>query len=141
MNLPRPAISSTLLAFLVALYLLFLLNGTFWGQAVAYYDGDPLNFGVFIVVLVLLHFAVLLALSAPYIIKPVYVLLIMIGAGASYFVSTFGTVIDRDMIANAVDTTSTEAGHLMTPAYFRHLFLYGVIPSALVLWVRVIHLP
>lgn len=139
--MPRPAVSSTLLSLLVSLYLLFLLNGAFWREASNYYADRPGSFAIFIAILALLHFAVLLALSAQYLIKPAFIALIMIGAGASYFVNTFGTVIDRDMIANAIDTTSTEAGHLMTTAYFRHLLLFGVLPSVLVAWVRVIHRP
>lgn len=141
MALPRPAISSVWLSLLVAFYLLFLLNGTFWHEAVIYYSGDAIGFATFIAVLLLLHFAVLLAFSAPYVIKPVFIALIMIGAGASYFVDNFGTVIDRDMIANAIETTSTEAGHLLTPTYFLRLFLFGVVPSLLIAWVRIVHRP
>jgi lipid A ethanolaminephosphotransferase len=125
----------------VAGYLLFLLNGSFWRAATVYYDGRPVDFAAFIIVLALLHFCVLLAFSAPYVIKPVFIALVMIGAGASYFVDTFGTIIDRDMIANAIETTSTEAGHLMTPAYFMRLAIFGAIPSLLIVWVQIIHLP
>lgn len=141
MSLPRPSISSTALSLLVAIYLLFLLNGAFWRQANAYFNGDLWSFTVFVVVLLLLHFAALLAFSAQYVTKPIFIALIMIGAGASYFVQQFGTVIDRDMIANAMDTTSTEAGHLLTGAYFFHLAVFGIVPSLFVGWVHIEHRP
>lgn len=141
MRIPRPSISSTALSLIVACYLLFLLNNTFWRQALAYFADDRVGLTVSIAILLLLHFSVLLAFSAKYVIKPVFIALILVGAGASYFVDAFGTVIDRDMIANALETTSTEAGHLMTPAYFTRLLVYGVLPALLVAWVRVVHQP
>jgi hypothetical protein len=46
----------------------------------------------------------------------------------------FGVIIDTDMIRNAAQTTPAEAGHLMTPAFFRHMALYAVLPSLLIAW-------
>lgn len=141
MHIPRPSISSTALSLIVACYLLFLLNNSFWSEALAYFADDRFSLIVAAAILILAHFAALLAFSAQYVIKPVFIALILIGAAASYFVDAFGTVIDRDMIANVLDTTSTEAGHLITPAYLLHVLIYGVVPAALVAWVRIIHRP
>ena len=48
-----------------------------------------------------------------------------------------GVVVDRDMIQNAMTTTFAESKHLITLHFLSHVFLYGVLPSAFVLWVRI----
>jgi lipid A ethanolaminephosphotransferase len=45
------------------------------------------------------------------------------------------------MIRNAAQTTTAEAGHLMTPAFYRHMALYALLPSLLIAMVRIDHRP
>ncbi|MGC4026843.1 MAG: phosphoethanolamine--lipid A transferase [Mesorhizobium sp.] len=141
MPIRRPSLSSTALSMLVAGYILLLLNVSFWRKASSYFNGDWVHLAELALILLLLHFAVLLAFSSRRLTKPAFVFFIMAGAAASYFVDAYGIVIDRDMLLNAVVTTSTEAGHLITPVLFRHIALFGVLPSLLVCWVEVRHLP
>ncbi len=126
-----------LLTTLTAAYVLFLTNATFWSKATAYFEPNPYRFVSFVAILFLIHVAVLAVFSARQIVKPAMILFILIAAASSYFVGNFGTIIDREMIANAVETTTSEAGHLLTPAFYGHMVLYGLIPSALIVWLRV----
>lgn len=81
---------------------------------------------------------VLTILSAvKYLFKPVLVLLVLLAGGASWFIDNLGVLIDTDMVRNVFETTSAEAGDLLTAGYFRHMLLVAVIPSLLILWVRV----
>ncbi|RFC66902.1 MULTISPECIES: phosphoethanolamine transferase [Mesorhizobium] len=141
MSIRRLSLSSTALSLLVASYILLLLNISFWRKALAYFDDDWMHLAELGLILLLLHFVVLLAFSSRWLTKPVFIFFIMAGAAASYFVDAYGVVIDRDMLLNAVVTTSTEAGHLITPALLKHIALFGVLPSLFVAWVDVKHLP
>jgi lipid A ethanolaminephosphotransferase len=58
-------------------------------------------------------------------------------ACVSYFMSSYGVVIDKQMITNVLATDVRESSELMTWPLFRHLFLLGVLPSALLLLTRV----
>jgi len=137
----RLSLSSTVLSLLVSGYILMLLNITFWRKALTYFAGEWAHLVELGLILLLLHFAVLLAFSSRHLTKPAFIFFIMAGAVASYFVNAYGVVIDRDMLLNAAVTTSTEAGHLITPAFFKHVALFGVLPSLFVCWVGVRHLP
>jgi lipid A ethanolaminephosphotransferase len=73
--------------------------------------------------------------------KPVLVALLITAGVTSYYVDVLGVVVDREMIQNAVTTTFAESKHLITLQFLGHVFLYGVVPSALVLWVRIRRAP
>lgn len=127
-----PAFNTIWVAALSAAFLLFLTNGVFWSKATAFFaTNHPFLIG-FTVSLYLLFFAVLLTLSAPYMLRPVYSLIFLIAAGAGYFTDTFGVMIDRDMIRNVAQTDVAESSQLMTSSYVIHMLLYGVLPCLLI---------
>jgi lipid A ethanolaminephosphotransferase len=127
-----PAFNTIWVAALSAAFLLFLTNGVFWSKATAFFaTNHPFLIG-FTVSLYLLFFAVLLTLSAPYMLRPVYSLIFLIAAGAGYFTDTFGVMIDRDMIRNVAQTDVAESSQLMTSGYVIHMLLYGVLPCLLI---------
>jgi lipid A ethanolaminephosphotransferase len=141
MNFRRPAIGSATLTLLVAAYVLFLCNHTFWSKVSEQFAGDPVHLGLLGAVLLILYGVVLLVFSAPYVIKPVFIAVVLVAAGVSYFTDTFGTVMDRDMIQSLPQMTGMDFGHLITRPFLRHMLLYGVVPSLLIAWVRPVHLP
>lgn len=128
----------TLSAF-VSAYLLLITNGSFWAHAVAYFDDSTAALVSFGAALSLLTFAALTTASLKYVTKPVLIFLIVVSASASYFVDSFGVIIDKDMIGNAAVTTQAEASHLLTGSLATHLLLYALLPSLLVIWVKVRH--
>lgn len=132
----RPTLSLPMLQILVALFLLATANSTFWGR---YYGlmaerpaalvlGAVLSLGV-----VLFSIAII---SLPYIVRPALAFALILAAVAAYFQDNLGVVIDRDMLENAVNTTTNESRHLMTVGFFFHVALWGVLPAAFVFWVR-----
>lgn len=128
-----PALRVVLVAALSAAFLLFLTNGTFWSKATAFFaTNHPFLIG-FTVSLYLLFFAVMLTLSAPYMIRPIYSLIFLIAAGASYYTDTFGVMIDRDMIRNVAQTDMAESSQLITTGFVLHMLVYGVLPC-LAIW-------
>lgn len=67
--------------------------------------------------------------------KPVLMLLILISASASYFIFTFGIVVDKDMIANVIQTDVREAWDLATWRFALWVVFLGVLPAALLIAV------
>ncbi|MFN5995845.1 MAG: phosphoethanolamine transferase [Paracoccaceae bacterium] len=138
---PRPELSPFALNALVATYLLALCNTTFWGHLFRIFDGRTVTAVVFAGAVWALMLLVISALALRRMQKPVLVALLMIAATTSYYVDVLGVVVDRDMIQNAMTTTFAESKHLITAHFVAHVFLYGVVPSALVLWLRVRRAP
>jgi lipid A ethanolaminephosphotransferase len=85
--------------------------------------------------------AVVTALSAKYATKPFLIVFVVAASAASWFTDEFGVVVDKEMIRNAMVSTGAEAGHLITARFALHLLLSGVVPSLIILWVRVRHRP
>ncbi|KQZ82864.1 sulfatase [Mesorhizobium sp. Root157] len=141
MKLQRPVIGSTVLSVIVAVYVLFLNNATFWSKISGQFAGHPLNVAILGTAVLLLYIVFLVAFSAPYVIKPVFMAVVMISAGVAYFTDTFGTILDRDMIQNIAQTTGPESSHLITSEFLLQLLLFGVVPSLLIAWVRIKHKP
>lgn len=137
-RLARPRIGSVTLAIVGAIYLIVFTNHTFFSRAYAYFDSH-LALAAFALGLTCLFAAFTITISVKYVLKPVLVVMIFAAASASWFMDGFGTIIDVDMIRNAAQTTPSEAGHLITFAYLRHMALFGLLPSLLVCWVKVEH--
>ncbi|MBL0374868.1 phosphoethanolamine--lipid A transferase [Rhizobium sp. KVB221] len=136
----RPEIGSNTLAVIVSLYLLAVGNLTFWRRAVEGFGVGPVFWG-FALMVAALFIASAIAVSSRFLAKPIYIFLVLVSAPAAYFTDTFGTIIDRAMIENAVTTTSGEAKYLVTWQFGLHILLFGILPSLLILWVRVRHRP
>lgn len=134
----RPQIGSVTLAVIGAIYLIAFTNRTFFTRAYSYFD-NHLALAAFALGLTCLFAAFTIAVSVKYLFKPVLFLMIFSAASASWFMDRFGTIIDVDMIRNAAQTTPSEAGHLVTPAYLLHMTIFALIPALLVCWVRVEH--
>lgn len=140
-SIKRPVIGSVTLSLLVAVYLLALLNLTFWNDAFYVFGGFTANFYRFSVALIALVFAGTVLFSVKYVIKPFLIFLVMVAAISSYYTDVFGVVIDKEMIRNAVVSTPQEAGHFITFKFVLHVISYGVVPSLLIAVSRVHHRP
>jgi lipid A ethanolaminephosphotransferase len=137
----RPVIASGPLCLLTALYVLIFTNTSFWRAVGAYYADVPLRLAGIAVALLLLYVALFVLFSAKYIIKPMLILFVLIAAGGSYFTDTFGTIIDKYVVEAALTTTQAESGALLTPSFLWHMLIFGVVPSILIVWVRIKHRP
>ena len=73
----------------------------------------------------------LIPLSWKPILKPVLIFFVMTAAVCSYFMDSFGTIIDRSMLTNVMRTDVDEAGDLLGAYFWLHLAVHGVLPSIL----------
>ncbi len=133
----RPELSPFVLNALVATYLLAICNATFWGHLFRIFEGRSVTALVFAGAVWALMLLVVSVLAVRRAQKPVLVAMLITAGVTSYYVDVLGVVVDREMIQNAVTTTFAESKHLITLHFLSHVFLYGVIPSILVLWVRI----
>lgn len=76
-------------------------------------------------------------LNIPLIRKPLLVLLTLGCAAATYFMFTYGAVIDQNMMVNVFETNSQEATALITPQLVLWLAVAGLVPSAVLAMIRI----
>lgn len=133
----RPELSPFALNALVATYLFAICNATFWGHLFRIFEGRTITALVFAGAVWALMLLVVSLLAVRRAQKLVLVALLMIAAVTSYYVDVLGVVVDREMIQNAMTTTFAESKHLITLHFLSHVALYGAVPAALVLWVRI----
>jgi lipid A ethanolaminephosphotransferase len=63
-------------------------------------------------------------------------LLLLVTAGASYYMDRYAIYLDRAMLRNVLATNYKEATELLGWGLALHLMLFGVVPSALLWWPR-----
>ncbi|MEK1894867.1 MAG: phosphoethanolamine--lipid A transferase [Rhizobium sp.] len=137
----RPAIGSVTLCVATTLYLLFVTNHAFWSTAYGDFATDRLSFVLFAIGISAVSMAIVTAFSAKYVTKPFLILFVLVAAAGSWFTDQFGVIVDKEMIRNAAVSTGAEAGHLITVRFALHMLLTGILPSLLIVWVRIRHRP
>lgn len=132
----RPILRPTTLFLLVALFIFATGNWTFLHLNAEVFQGQRLQMITYAAIgFCMVLFATSL-LAPPYLQKPVLILVLLISAGAAHFQDTLGTLIDREMIQNAVNSNSRETGRLITTGLLTRMILCGVVPSLIVLWIK-----
>ncbi|HHE8494561.1 TPA: phosphoethanolamine transferase EptA [Enterobacter ludwigii] len=76
-------------------------------------------------------------LNIPFIRKPLLIVLTVGCAAATYFMYTYGAVIDQNMIVNVFETNSQEATALVTPQMILWIVVAGLVPSVVLAMIRI----
>ena len=125
-------ISSGGLILAVAVFIALVANGKFYSAALTALGNSPWLwpfhlslFGSFVALLVL----ILSAVCHRALVKPVLIAFLLISAVVSYFAIAYGTVVDEEMIANALQTDGAEAGDLVSTAMLTWIGLVGFLPA------------
>lgn len=128
-----PPLHPLALVLAVAAFLVLFSNAQLWAAVLSWWPGRSAHdvaflgsIGLFLTVLFALA---LQPFAFPRLLKPVLIFLLLAAAGVSFFASAYGTMMDRTMIANLVETDMREAGDLLSPAFFAHMFLFGLLPA------------
>jgi lipid A ethanolaminephosphotransferase len=139
--MPRPHIDVTLLNLIVAAFLVLCANGPFWRALAVKMGSLSASQSLFPVVigcgLFLLFNALISLASIRPAYKPFLVGIILTTAFVSYFMNSYGVVIDKKMIVNLLETDVREASELLTWPLVVHVSLLGLLPSGLLLMTRV----
>tara|TARA_R110002020_G_scaffold50963_14_gene144479 strand:+ start:766 stop:2409 length:1644 start_codon:yes stop_codon:yes gene_type:complete len=139
MKLFRPAVGSVPLSLAVSAWIILALNPVFWSKTGIAFGEHRTAMIAFSIGICALLTALCVSVSVKYLTKPLFILAIAGAAAASWFMTRFGVIIDADMVANAAQTTPAEAGHLMTPGFFRHMLLFAALPALAIAFVRIRH--
>ncbi len=136
-NIFKPKLSVPVLALLAALFLTVVHNAAFFNAAFVAVNKSGqgnLPFESAIVLALTLLFFLLLALLASIkcLFKPVLMAVFIIAAAVSFFMDTYGVVIDAAMIQNLMETDAKEATELFNPKLILHILVLGVLPAV---WV------
>jgi lipid A ethanolaminephosphotransferase len=136
-NIFKPKLSASVLALVSALYLTVVQNSTFFKAALAAINKSGhgnLPFETAIYVSLTLLFFLLLSILASIkpLFKPLLMLIMVVAAVVSFFMDTYGVVIDASMIQNLMQTDAKEATELFNSKLFLHIFFLGVLPA---IWV------
>lgn len=137
----RPSIGAVPLSFAVVLFILATANHTFWQKTLTYFAGTVGVTAVFALGLAAVLAAVCISLSMRFVTKPIFIFLVLASAAGSWFMDRFGVIVNVDMIRNAAETTQAEASNLITSAFVWHMVVFGLLPSLLIVWVRISHRP
>ncbi|MEB8388568.1 phosphoethanolamine--lipid A transferase [Rhodobacteraceae bacterium KMM 6894] len=137
----RPAMPGLALVVLANLWLLAAYSNSFWQRAYELFGAQPVLLGLFIVAIWAFTMVYALMFTNRWLLKPFLIANILIAAGAAYYHETMGIIIDREMVQNILSTTANESKNLMTAAYIRHMLIFAVLPSLVLLTVRVTHPP
>ncbi|MEQ9491819.1 MAG: phosphoethanolamine--lipid A transferase [Alphaproteobacteria bacterium] len=136
MPLKNMPLGTGVVSWLLAAFLVATANLTFFDHTTAVYgfaDNAAFLVSQTLVLLAVMVFVTnVFSLVLPF--RVVATVLLLVAAPAAYFMDTFGSIIDTEMIRNVVQTDVNEAGDLMSAGFLIKLGLLGILPAA-VIWL------
>ena len=134
--LPRARFSSEIgFALTVSALWLLVYNLRFWNEVFGALWRPDLSGIVFLIALATLllfvHALLLLLVPTRPGMKAAAAVLCVVGSAAAYFTSSFGTLMNVDMIRNVFETDAAEARDLLSVAFVVQVALLGVVPAVL----------
>lgn len=138
--IPEEGLPPLLVAFLCALYLLAFANVSLWqgaAQALAAVSGGTFLLCILGVMLALLYTGITYCLLWRGMGKALLMMMFFIAAIGAYAMDAYGTHIGPNMIQNALETNWREMHGLLSWNLLAYLVLIGVIPSVLLLFIKI----
>lgn len=122
-------------AFPAALFLVLFSNTALWHQLFQIKGGFSIAalefYAPFFLVLTLLLAVFFTLFRLPYVFKAVVMLFLIAAAAMDYFMVTYGVMIDKGMLQNALETHYGEVTELLNGRLLGYLLVLGVVPSVL----------
>jgi lipid A ethanolaminephosphotransferase len=131
----RDSFAAPLMIAGVSLFIVLADNNPLWRAAWRATHNDDHRFAILTTLFALVFVTLTTTLSFAFgtrLLRATAALLLLVAANCSFFMTQYGVIIDQSMIRNAVETTALEATPLLSPAYFWHMALLGVLPAILV---------
>lgn len=139
-NADNATVSTGTLIVLTSLFVALFANVSFFRGLLTSYSataGNLLFVASMVAALTSLFVLVLSALCHRGATKLILIAFLIISSVIAYFSLEYGTVFDRQMIANALQTDSAEAGDLLSGKLLLTILALGVLPSAVILQAKV----
>lgn len=136
----RPELSVDAIVIAASVFFAAFANGAFWRAATAagaFASGDGVWVAICVFVAIVAITALLLGvLLNRWTVKPLLTVLLLVTAGATYFMNQYGVYLDTGMIRNVLQSDGKESSELFTAGLILPLLLYGALPAALLWRVR-----
>ncbi|KRB11552.1 phosphoethanolamine--lipid A transferase [Lysobacter sp. Root690] len=136
----RPEFGVDALVLMASVYFALCANSAFWRATSATgvlsgAHGAWVAVCVFVAV-VAITFLLLGLLLNRWTVKPLLTVLLLVSAGAAYFMSNYGVYMDTGMIRNVLQSDTKESRELITGGMLFSVLLYGLLPASLLWRVR-----
>ena len=141
-KLRAKSVSSATLILAVSVFVALFANTAFLSGAAAKYgqSADKLPFLLSLPFVLAGIFVLLLsALCHRVLVKPVLIAFLLLAAVLGYFTTEYGTIFDPQMISNALQTDTAEAGDLINVKLVLYVLAIGVLPSMLIYFCNLEH--
>jgi lipid A ethanolaminephosphotransferase len=140
-----PTVRIETLVLAVVAWIIATMNGGWWSAVNAGRDwSHPANW-LFVLAcfaaLTLLHFALIVPFASRWIVRPLLTLLVVISAGAAYYIHTFNVLLDPTMIQNVLRTDRHEAADLLNAGLIIWVIAWSGLPIIFIWLVRIERLP
>ena len=126
---------------LAALYLTLMFNASLFQALYQAHEATVLKQAVFMVSSAIIVFLIALMVISLLAFRPLFkawlILLLLSGSMASYFTTHYHIILDRSMVDNIMQTDWDETRELLSPAQLIYWIATGLLPSALVVLVRI----
>ena len=126
------SITQTKLIIFISLFFTLFYNYTFFSNTTDIYPLSLSNFGfLFSIALILIafHSFVFALIGSKYTLKPILIVFLLISSLTSYFMNTYGTIMDVSMIRNMMQTNFHESLDLLTIKQVAYFVFFGLIPA------------
>ena len=133
----RPVVAALPYSLAVTAFIMVFDNATFWQRGWEVFDGNLRQLAGWGLAVSMLTLLTLTLFGFRWLLRPMAAVLLMLAAVTSYYMDSLGIIIDREMIQNAMLTTVTESKHLITFDFLIHVAIWGLLPAAAALWVKV----
>jgi len=140
----KTQISQINLTLLVALFMTTFLNISFFQGVHKTYGFEGMNILYVSSTFILLYCVNVFLLSLfsfKYIVKPVFITLLLISSITAYFMDTYNIVIDTIMLTNSMETDPAETFDLLSLNMLAYFICFGVIPSLYIYFVDITYNP
>ena len=131
--------NKTVLILFSSLFMVLFDNFTFFQKSFAVFDSFGFMFSLGVTLSLVIALLIVL-LDFRWSLKPLLVVLFLVGAVSGYFVDSYGVIIDDKMVQNLFETDASEAFGLINLKLFIYLFFLGVLPSIFVIKLKLNHL-
>ncbi len=143
--MPNREIRSTWLIAGIAAYFASAMNLAFWGFVRTHLELSDIGSYLFAasmpVILFIVFYAVFSIAFWPYAGKAITVALLLLSSAANYFMIKLNVIIDSEMIRNVFEAKPHEALEMVTLGGMGWVALFGVLPAAIVVFLKIVYRP
>ncbi len=137
-------ISNNRLLIYVAVFLMLFCNNSFFSNIISVYPLNTRNL-LYIISVAIVFTATLIILLAmvcfKYTTKPVLISLVLVTSLAAYFMDSYNTIIDVNMVQNILNTDFHESLDLLSFKLVLYFCFFGILPSIYIYKVHIIYHP